>query len=390
MASSGSFRYQAMERVVFGKPAAQAVSDEAARLDAGRVFLLVSGTLNRETDVVAGIRAALGKRYAGEFQGIPPHTPRDAVVRAAAAARKVQADLIVTVGGGSVTDAGKVIQICLRHGVSDPAQLDDYRISFKDDGTPSVPVYDGPSVRQVTVPTTLSGGEFYPLAGCTDPQRKVKEGYRHDLLIPRAVILDAQLTVHTPEWLWLSTGIRALDHAVEALCSAQANDFCDGAALQALRLLGQGLPRCKADPGDIEARQQCQIGVWNSMVPIQGGIPMGASHAIGHILGGTCDVPHGYTSCVMLPHVLRYNHSVNAGRQALVAAALGQPGREAAEVVGEFIANLGMPRTLADVNVPREQFELIARNAMHDRWLHTNPRKINGPQDVLQILEMSA
>ncbi len=117
---------------------------------------------------------------------------------------------------------------------------------------------------------------------------------------------------------------------------------------------------------------------------------MGASHAIGHILGGTCDVAHGYTSCIMLPAVLRWNTSVKKERQALVAEAMGRPGVEAGEILNDFIAGLGMPRTLKEVGVEVDQFELVAENSMHDRWLHTNPRKIQGPEDVLEILHLAA
>ena len=157
-----------------------------------------------------------------------------------------------------------------------------------------------------------------------------------------------------------------------------------------MRLLSAGLPQVKANPLDMDARLTCQLGVLNSMVPIQGGVPMGASHAIGHILGGTCDVPHGYTSCVMLPNVLRFNAPVNGERQALVSEAFGRAGEAAADVVGEFIAALGMPRTLRDVSVTPDLFDLIAKNSLHDRWLHTNPRKIDGAADVVKILEMAA
>ena len=115
-------------------------------------------------------------------------------------------------------------------------------------------------------------------------------------MAPVMVVLDPAITRHTPEWLWLSTGVRSVDHAVETLSSYQSNDFADGLAESALRLLVEGLPRVKADPGDLEGRLKCQIGAWQSMISIIGGVPMGASHAIGHILGGTCDVPHGYTS----------------------------------------------------------------------------------------------
>src|SRR3546814_20027143 len=141
------------------------------------------------------------------------------------------------------------------------------------------------------------------------------------LLMPRSVILDPAPTVHTPEWLWLSTGIRALDHCVEGICSVQADAFCDGAYLHGLRLLGRGLPRVKADPADLRARLDCQLGAWLSMTGVGSGVPKGASHAIGHVLGGTCNVPPGYTSCVMLPAVLRWNEALTAPPPQMPATA---------------------------------------------------------------------
>ena len=141
---------------------------------------------------------------------------------------------------------------------------------------------------------------------------------------------------------------------------------------------------------DLAARLDCQIAVWMAMHGRQGGAQMGASHAIGHVLGGSCDVPHGYTSCVMLPSVLRYNRDVNAERQKLVAEAMGKPGGDAADVIASFIKNLGLPGSLAAVGVKPDQFTMIANHAMHDSWLHTNPRKITSAEQVLQILEMAA
>jgi maleylacetate reductase len=104
-------------------------------------------------------------------------------------------------------------------------------------------------------------------------------------------------------------------------------------------------------------------------------------------LGGTADVPHGYTSCVMLPHVLRFNEPVNSARQMLVAEALGSPGMKAADAVATLIAGLGLPSTLRAVGVKAEQLDTIARQSMHDRWVHTNPRKIDGPPVVRQLLD---
>ena len=390
MTQSGALTFLQLERVIFGRPCAEALREEAERLDARKVFLLVSRSLNSNTDEIAKVREALGGRFAGEFDGMPPHTPRDVAIAAAAAAREAEADLLVTIGGGSVTDAGKIMQLCLQHDITEMDQLDAYRVTVAPDGTRHRPQYEGPRVRQISVPTTLSGGEFNQNAGCTDPRRKVKEAYNHPLLAPRAVVLDPAVTVHTPQWLWLSTGIRALDHASETLCAPDADPYSDGEALHALRLLRDGLPRCKADPQDLEARLNCLLGVQLSMGHNKAGITRGASHGIGHVLGGTCGVPHGHTSCVMLPSVLAYNKPVNAARQALISEAMGRPGDDAGEVIGEFISQMGMPRSLAEVGVKREQFQLIAENAMHDRCIHANPRPIAGPGDVMEILELAA
>lgn len=388
----GVIRFSEMEQVIFGQAAADAVKAEAQRLDKKKVFLLVGKTMNDTTDEVDRVAAALGDRYAGRFAGIPPHTPRDKVVEAANAARAAGADLLVTFGGGSVTDAGKVMQVCLEHGVTDMAELDDYCIGTTEDGKVTMPDLRLATVRQITVPTTLSGGEFNPLGGCTDPRIKVKQGYRHPSLVPLSVILDPAPTIHTPEWVWLSTGIRAVDHAVEAICSPQTNAYCDGASLHALRLLSSGLARVKADPSDMEGRLQCLQGAWLSMTAVTAGVPMGASHAIGHILGGTCDVPHGYTSCIMLPTVLRWNAEEDAHRerQKIIAEALGQPGAPAGDVLHELIDGLGLPRSLSAVGVGPDQFDVVAKNSLHDRWLHTNPRKVNGLDDVMTLLNMAA
>lgn len=388
--NAGMFEFTHVERIVFGQPAAAALIVEAERLNAKRVFIIASGTMNRTTDEVTRVRDALGTRFAGLFDSVPSHTPRDTVIEIARQARAAGTDLIVTFGGGSVTDAGKMLQLCLRHNVTEMNQLDAFRVKVTPDGKRTVPQYDPPIVRQIAIPTTLSGGELQPQGGCTDPRIKVKHSFRNPYHIPRVTILDPAPTVHTPLWVWLSTGLRAVDHATEAICSPINNPASDAFFLQALRLLASGLPRVKNDPSDLNARLDCQLAVWLAMAGRQGGTQMGASHAIGHVLGGSCDVPHGYTSCVMLPSVLRYNRDVNAERQKLVAEAMGKPGGDAANVIASFVKNLGLPGTLAEVGVKPAQFTLIANHAMHDSWLHTNPRKITSAEQVLQILEMAA
>lgn len=384
---SGKLVFPEIERVVYGESAASALSDEAQRQDAHRVFLMVSRTMNRTTDEVTKVRDALGGRYAGLFDAMPSHTPRDAVLAAIREARAVDADLIVTFGGGSLTDAGKMVRIGLRHGIDDLDGFDAFRSTVGTDGVRINPDYDGPSVDQVSIPTTLSAGDFNASAGCTDLRSHEKHGFRHRRLVPRTIILDPAPTVHTPMWVWLSTGIRALDHAAEGLCSQFSSPVSDMYNVQALKLLATALPRVKRNPADLDARLDCQIATWLSIVGRHGSVKMGASHAIGHALGGTCGVAHGYTSCVILPHVLRYNRCVNAERQALVAAAMGHPGKDAADVVSAFLGELGLPRSLREVHVTRERFDAIIEHTMHDEWLHANPRKITSPEQVLEILE---
>ncbi len=382
---SGTMIFTAMNRVIFGQPAATSVVAEADRLGARRVFILASGTLNTKTDEIEKVREALGDRFAGVCDHMPAHSPRSAVVACAIAARDAGCDLLVTIGGGSVTDGGKAVTICLEHGVTDVDGLEQFRSVVKD-GARTVPDFRAPNVRQIAVPTTLSAGEFNARAGVTDDRLRLKQSYMHRGIVPETVILDPAVTIHTPEWLWLSSGVRAVDHAVETLCSIDANDYTDGTALQALRSLQDGLSRVKADPSDLEGRLRCMMGAWLSMVGIVSGTRLGASHAIGHILGGSANVPHGYTSCVMLPYVLDFNLSVNADRQAEVAAAMGRPGEPASEVVDRFISGLGMPRHLRDVEVAEDDLPRLAENCMLDDWTFSNPRKISSPDEVMGIL----
>jgi maleylacetate reductase len=385
---SGIYSYPGTRRVIYGMPFQEALHQEFQLAEARRVFLLASSTLERQTDVVAEIRACLGSRLAGVFTGMGAHTPRTDVVAAANGARDAGADMLLTVGGGSLTDAAKLISICLANDITAPDQLDAFRMPMTG-GRDAAPAYRAPTVSSVIMPTTLSAGEFSAAAGCTDTVKKRKEAYYHPDAIPRTVILDPQLTVHTPAWLWLSTGMRAVDHAIEDLCSISSKPFSDGASMHALRLLGSGLRAVKADPANLDARLDCQLGAWMSMIGSGAGVQKGASHGIGHVLGGTAGVPHGYTSCVMMPHVLRFNHPVRAERQRWISEALGQPDRPAADVVADLIAELGLPQTLRDVQVPSDMLDLIAENAMHDHMVLTNPRPIDGPGTVRQLLDQA-
>ena len=381
----GRVVFGAIEEVVFGHPAAGAVLAQMDRLKADRAFLMVSGTLNRQTDEIAKIKEALGARCAGLFDTMPAHTPREAVIAAANMAREVKADLIVTVGGGSITDGAKAVQLCLANGIDSTDGIERIRVHKG-----VAPEMNAPTVRQISVPTTIAGGEFSAIAGVTDRSTHVKQMLRHPLVVPRATILDPAITVHTPEWLFLSTGVRAVDHCVEAICSRETHPYADAQSVKGLAMLADALPRVKANPGDLDARMDAQIGTWLSMGALAAGVPMGASHGIGYVLGAAFDVPHGYTSCIMLPAVMRWNAPDIAERQTIVAAAMGFPGKDAADVLDAFIRSLGMPRSLAEMRVSPEHFDAIAEQAMRTPWVPRNPRKIDTPAQVREILLLAA
>src|SRR5687768_14921596 len=172
------FQFPALERLIYGKPAAQALAGEVERLGAKKVFLVVSGTMNRTTDEVEKVRAALGDRYAGTYDRTPPFNPRPAVLEAAALARAAGTDLVVTFGGGSVTEAGKVMRLCLQHDITDVDGFDRYRPTTQPDGTRFMPEFEGPRIPQIAIPTTLSAGELTTGGGATD--ERVKRKFSHE------------------------------------------------------------------------------------------------------------------------------------------------------------------------------------------------------------------
>ena len=389
---SGIHGHQDIERVVYGKPAGAAVLAEAERLGAKRVFITTTKSV-AQTALVAGVIRDLGERYAGVYAGITAHSPRSCVIEGAELARKAKADLIASVGGGSAIDATKVMLIALWHDATTIDDLDLYRSGRPKEGAaPPSEAIKPPAnaIRMLAVPTTLSAAEFNPYAGISDPRKGIKESFGHRLIVPRVIVLDPAATLATPMDLMLSTGLKAVDHAVERLCAQQAHPFVIGLSSEALRLLTRALPAHKAQPDDMATRLDLQFGMWLSIGAGTSGVGTGASHGIGHVLGAACHVPHGHTSCVMLPSVLRWNLPANAERQSRVSDAFGKPDVPAADLVAGLVQSLGLPGRLAAVGVGRDRFREIAEKSMHDRAVLNNPRPINGPDQVMEILDLAA
>lgn len=389
---NGIHGHQDIERVVYGRPAGPALLAEAERLDARRVFLTTSRSV-AQSALLAGIVRDLGERCAGVYAGITAHSPRACVIEGARLAREAHADLMVAVGGGSAIDATKVMLIALWQDATTIEALDLYRAGRPKEGAapPSDAVRPQPdAIRMLAVPTTLSAAEFNAFAGITDARHGIKESFGHRLIVPRVIVLDPAATLATPMDLMLSTGLKAVDHAVERLCSQQAHPFVLGTSSEALRLLAKALPDHRASPDNMETRLDLQFGMWLSIGAGTSGVGVGASHGIGHVLGAACHVPHGHTSCVMLPSVLRWNLAANADRQKRVSAAFGRPDVPAADLVADLVRALGLPQRLADVGVGRDRFREIAEKSMHDRAVLNNPRPIKGPDEVMEILELAA
>lgn len=276
------------------------------------------------------------------------------------------------------------------------------RLQSGSDWTSSRPEIKQASVKVISIPTTLSGGEYQALAGGTNDETHAKHGFIHGTNPPSLVVLDAELTMTTPDKFWLSTGIRAVDHCVETLCSI-IEDKNGGAepAEEGLKKLVPALLRCTKDKTDLEARHQCQLGVIDAMSAVQSGVELGASHGIGHQLG-PLGVGHGETSCILLPAVCRYNQKVNGTQQTKVVKilrsqedvskllreeGLDKESASLSDVLDVIIRELGMPRTLKEVGVGRDKLDALAVNSLEDKWCQTNPIPLTEKQQVLDILE---
>jgi maleylacetate reductase len=382
---NGTVHWTAQERVIYGQPAAEAVRVETERLGARRVVVMTTRSLN-ESRLIHDITSSLGDRCAGKFDAIRAHSPREAVIDGAAIARELRADHLLAVGGGSVIDATKTMLLALWRDIRD---VDALSALAAKRGGPPLKRLDSDRMRMSAVPTTLSAAEFTNGAGITDMQRKVKQSFVHPLMAPITAILDPAATLETPIELLLSTGMRAMDHAVERWCSIRPHPFSDGLALQAMGMLAQNLPRIKTHPSDLEARANCQLAAWLTQVSQAPGVPNGASHGIGYILGGYAGIPHGITSCITLAATLQWNEPVNAERQRAVAEKLGQPGARACDAMRNFVQSLGLATRLSQIGISPDRIMELAQQYDGSGPIATNPRPVKGPDDVAEILRLA-
>jgi maleylacetate reductase len=319
----GTRAFLPTSRVHFGAGSLDKLEEEAWSFD--RAFVVTGRTLYEETYLVRRVEHLLGEKHAGTFYEMGQHTPESAVEKAAE--KGEGADLLVSVGGGSVIDGTKAVTRKLGY----PAQ--------------------------VAVPTTLSGAEWAHLVGVTDEKAGRKSGFADPKTVPPVVILDAEATLYTPEKLWLSTGIRALDHAIEGFLAQGEHPIEDVLGLEGARRLTEYLPRSKGAPEDVGIRHELQLASWMAYFGPYN-TPMGLSHGLGRRIGASYDVPHGYTSCITLAPTLEVvRKRMPHERWEQLASALGG---DPAGRVASLVEKLELPNTLHDVGVPEEDVDAIA------------------------------
>lgn len=375
-------QWPAQARVYHDVSVAEALPGEVST--AARIALVTTRSLVKSR-IAAGVREALGARLVAESAAMRAHSPVEDVLALATLLRESRAELVVALGGGSVIDGAKVACLAVWRGITDRAALIEAAVSRG----ASPGAWDGaaPAPRLVAVPTTLSAAEFAPAAGYTD----LIEGRKHRALdpwmVPRAVLLDPAATLETPAELFLSSGIRALDHAAERWCALEPAPFSDAVSRQAMLMLAEGLPRVAEAAGDLRARALCQQAAWLSVQGGWAGVPVGASHGLGYILGAARGVPHGITSCLMLHAVMRWNAPVNAARQADIAAIFG--GTEAGPAIEEFVAGLGLPTRLHQQGITEAEIAGLAARWTGDAPIATNPRPVRGAADLEEILRLA-
>ncbi|MFC0530550.1 iron-containing alcohol dehydrogenase [Phytohabitans kaempferiae] len=372
--TSGVFTRPGWQRVFWGAGSRDQLPDIVAERPGSRVLILTGRTLHTKTDVVTSVAERLGSAVVGVFDGTRAHTPIDTVFAAIEAVTATNADTLLVVGGSSVIDTSRAVVLALATGSRTPAQLRRYVIDPNDVTAGKVAELTAAPLRQLALTTTLAASEYSGISGVTHPDEHVKLLYGGQPgLFVDTVVLDPEVTVHTPQDLWLSGGIKILDNATEVVCSSSPTPISTTLALETLRVLPDSLRHTQRDPNDLQARLAGQLAAWHAIFAPHN-VWAGVGAALRHQLGARYDIVHGYASTILTPHVLEYNLPATAAVQRRIAQALGGP--DAGSAADEFravVRGLGLPSRLRDVAVPREDLGLIAQDALLQFVATRNP-----------------
>src|SRR5580700_6829994 len=347
-APTGEFNLSRLERVIYGPGKISALKDEMERRGLKRAVVVTTDVVAK-LSILSDVTEALGASCALVFEGIVQHVPRGTVNALEKEIERVNADCLVSLGGGSPIDSTKVAIF----GLLDRREL-----------------------IHIAVPTTLSAAEYTHAGGVTDESTRVKSGVYDMRVLPRTVIADPALTLATPDWLWVSTGIRALDHAIECAYAIRHQPISDALAAKSIALFSEHLHPSISTTGDeqLAHRGHCQFASWYSIFGAMN-TRFGLSHLLGHQIGPRWDVPHGFTSCITLPNSMRFMAEIAAERFGPVAEGYGIPfdrtnpkpaALKCADRTQEFIAQFDVPKRLRDVKVPHEEIGSIVGPITHE------------------------
>ncbi len=368
-APTGEFNLSRLERVIYGPGKIAALKDEMERRGLKRAVVVTTDVVAK-LPILNDVTGALGQHCASVFAGIIQHVPRGTVNELEKEIERVDADSLVSLGGGSPIDSTKVAM----YGLLDKREM-----------------------IHIAVPTTLSAAEYTHAGGVTDETTRVKSGVYDMRVLPRTVINDPLLTLATPDWLWVSTGIRALDHAIECAYAIRHQPISDALAAKSIALFVEHLKASITTRGDeqLAHRGNCQFASWYSIYGAMN-TRFGLSHLLGHQIGPRWNVPHGITSCITLPHAMRVMAELAADRFGPVAEGYGIPfdpsnpkpaALACADRTAEFIAQFDVPRTLHEAGVPRAEIGEIVGPITHELAHMGVVDRPMTEQEVLALLE---
>lgn len=330
-----AFTYNVLPvRVLFGQGTISQLPDEIRRLGHKRALVL---TTPQQQDHGNQILAQLGDLAAGVFPGAVMHTPNDVTDAAEKYMASMNADCVVSLGGGSTTGLGKAL--ALRTGVD-----------------------------QVCIPTTYAGSEMTPILGET--KDGLKTTIRSADVLPETVIYDVDLTLTLPVRLSTVSGLNAIAHSVEALYAQDRNPVIALMAEESIRALAKALPRIAALSDDIEARSEALYGAWLAGICL-GSVGMALHHKLCHTLGGSFDLPHAETHSIVLPHAVAYNASAVPLAMAAIRRAIGHD--DAALGLYALARRLDVPYALSEIGMPEDGIDRAADIAMQNAYWNPRP-----------------
>jgi alcohol dehydrogenase len=375
-----SFIYRNPTRLVFGVNALRDLGPEVDDLKCSRAFV-VSDKGVAAAGLVEKVVQALGKRWVGTFDECPQDSGIEVVNQAAGLAREKDADILVSVGGGSCMDTAKGMAILLKEG----GRLEDYA---------GLQMLTRPQTPHIAIPTTAgTGSEVTYALVVKDREKNQKIIFADNNVICNTAILDPVMTQGLPPRITAFTGMDAMTHAVEAIHALQAEPISDGMAFYAIRLIMEYLPRCVESGDDLVARGQQQLAATMAGIAF-GNAQIGLVHAIAHSVGALYGVPHGLANSILLPHVMMYNMDECADRYALVAEAMGvrekgmsdeEASEAAANAIWELTRKIGLPQKLSEVGVEETGLADVAELSLSDGSIVYNPKVIFEAEEVLGV-----